>query len=187
MNAIPSAESEGASEPESPPVIRPGPNAEQPLDLAANVRRKRERIPSVSERYEIRVDGYLTELKQDKLFLRKEVDRLRLHEIHHLRNDLRWLEERVLNQTQAFARLQTSYEWAIAFSWFSFALIAVGGGLVSYAAFASSHTATQKTIATSGLIALTIGGVRASDEFVSWRKGDTGQCANGDWRHATIG
>jgi hypothetical protein len=138
-------------------VIRPGPDAEKPLDLTASIRQKREKIPTVTERLEMRVDGYLSELKQDKDRLSREVDRLRGHEIHHLRNDVRWLEERVLHESQALARLQTSYEWAIAFSWFSFALVAIGGGLVSYAAFASPHSATQQIVATMGLTSLVIG------------------------------
>lgn len=59
--------------------------------------------------------------------------------------------------TESFARLHTSYEWAIAFNWFSFALIAIGGGLVSFAAFISLEPGIQKAAAILGFTGLSIG------------------------------
>jgi len=163
---MPSAESEAGGQIHAPDVILPGPDAEKPLDLAAGAQRKKEKLPSPTERLEARVDSYIAELKGDKLRSQTEVHRLRIHEIHHLRDDVRWLEDLVSWQSQTLARLQTSYEWAIAFSWFSFALIAIGGCVVSYAAFIPSQSSIQQTIATLGFVSLLIGvGVQAMNSY----------------------
>lgn len=68
---------------------------------------------------------------------------------------MRWLEELSSWQRQELVRTKTSYESAIAFSWFAFALIAIGGCVVSYAAFI--HPEMQQLIATVGLVGLFIG------------------------------
>ena len=75
-------------------------------------------------RYEARVDSHIAELKRDKQRLEEEVHWLRLQEIHHLREDVRWLEDLASWQRQELVKTKTSYESAIAFSWFAFALIA---------------------------------------------------------------
>jgi hypothetical protein len=152
-----STEEGAGGEPRAPEVIPPGPDAETPLDLAAKARQKREKLPPPSERLEARVDSYIAELKGDKLHFRQEVHRLRIHEIHHLRDDVRWLEDHVSWQGHALTRLQTSYEWAIAFNWFSFALIAIGGCVVSYAAFISPRSSLQQIVATAGFMDLLVG------------------------------
>jgi hypothetical protein len=99
----------------------------------------------------------LAEYKSDKTSLQTEVTRLRIQEIGHLREDVRWLEEHRLGQTEALTRLRTSYESTVAFNLFSFALIVVGGAVVSYAAFVSPQSSTQLTVATGGFIGLVIG------------------------------
>lgn len=163
---MPSAESEAGGQTPAPDVILPGPDAEKPLDLAAGAQRKKEKLPSPSERLEARVDSYIAELKGDKLRFQTEVHHLRIHEIHHLRDDIRWLEDLASWQSQTLAKLQTSYEWAIAFNWFSLALIAIGGCVVSYAAFIPSPSSIQQTIATLGFVSLLIGvGVQAMNSY----------------------
>ena len=152
-----SSEQEAGGEPRRPEMIVPQPDAEQPLDIAASAREKRDRPPSLTQRHEARTESYIGELKSDKLRLRNELVRLRYREIHHLRDDIRWLEESRLSQTHTLATLQTSYEWAIAFNWFSFALIAVGGGVVSYAAFVSPQSTTQQVVATLRFCSLLVG------------------------------
>ena len=136
-------------------MIRPGPDAEKPLDIAVDARRKRGSLPSPTERLEARVDSYIAELKDDKRRFQEEVHHVRIHEIHHLRDDVRWLEEHVSWQDRELVKTKTSYASAIAFNWFSFSLIAIGGAVVSYATFA--HPDTQLTIATAGLVGLFIG------------------------------
>jgi hypothetical protein len=157
-----STESEAGERFPAPELTLPGPDAERPLDLAAGAQRKKEKLPSPSERLEARVDSYIAELKRDKVHFQTEVHRLRIHEIHHLRDDVRWLEDFVSWQSQTLAKLRTSYEWAIAFNWLSLALIAVGGCVVSYAAFIPSRSDIQQIIATVGFVGLLIGvGVQA--------------------------
>jgi hypothetical protein len=163
---MPSTESEAGGNPQAPDVILPGPDAERPLDLTVGAQRKKEKLPSPSERLEARVDSYIAELKGDKLHFQAEVQRLRIHEIHHLRDDVRWLEDRVSLERQTVAKLRTSYEWAIAFNWLSLALIAIGGCVVSYAAFIPSQSGIQHTIATAGFVSLLIGvGVQAMNSY----------------------
>ncbi len=142
-------------DPHVPEVIRPGPDAEKSLDLAADVQRKKEKLPSPTERYEARVDSYIAELKRDKQQLQEEVNRLRTQEIPRLTEDVRRLEDRLSWQGQQLIRTRTAYASAAAFSWFSFALIAIGGCAVSYATF--MHPGMQLTIATVGAVALLIG------------------------------
>jgi hypothetical protein len=79
------AEQEAGGGPHAPGVIRPGPDATSPVDFAADVRRKKEKLPSATERYEARVDSYIAELKADKQRLETEIRRLHALEIHHLR------------------------------------------------------------------------------------------------------
>lgn len=161
-----SIESEASGRLNAPEVTLPGPDAERPLDLAAGAQRKKERLPSPSERLEARVDSYIAELKGDKLHFQTEVQRLRIHGIHHLRDDVRWLEDCVSLERQVVAMLRTSYEWATAFNWLSLALIAIGGCVVSYAAFLPSQSGIQQTIATAGFVNFLIGvGVQAMNSY----------------------
>jgi hypothetical protein len=150
-----SSEHGSAGDVPAPEVIRPGLGAERPLDLGVDVRRRKEKLPSPTERLEARVDSYIAELKEDKLRFQLEVRHVRIHEIRHLREDSRWLEERVSWHERELAKTKTSYASAIAFSWFSFALIAIGGVVVSFATF--MHPDMQVTIATAGLVGLFIG------------------------------
>ncbi len=108
--------------------------------MMPRVRRRSPPRPHV--RYEARVDSHIAELKGDKQRLEEEVNRLRIQEIRHLREDARWLEDLASWQSQELVKTRTSYASAIAFSWLSFGLIAIGGGLVSYAAF--FHPDSQK-------------------------------------------
>lgn len=150
------ASEQGAGgEARAPEMIHPGPDVEKPLDLAVDVQKRRQRPPSPSERLESRVDSHIAELKADKQRLREEVHRLRTQEIYHLREDVRWLEDRVDWQSQELTRTRTAYASAVAFSWFSFALVVIGGGVVSYATFV--HPGMQMTIATGALVCLFIG------------------------------
>jgi hypothetical protein len=149
------SEQEAGGEAHAPEMIRPGQDVEKPLDLAIDAQKKRQRPPSLSERLEARVDSYIAELKGDKQQLEAEVRWLRVQEIHHLREDVRWLEDLVSWQSQELARLRTSYRSAIAFNWFSFALVVIGGCVVSYATFV--HPGMQITIATAALVGLFIG------------------------------
>ncbi len=82
-----SAESETGGKSHSPGAILPGSDAAKALDIDTGARRKKEKLPSPSERLEARVDTYIAELKQDTLQLQEEVYRLRIHEIHHIRDD----------------------------------------------------------------------------------------------------
>ena len=84
-----------------PDVIRPGPDVQEPIDLGANVREQRAKLPTQGVRYEARMDLLLAEHKSDKTSLQTEVARLRIEEIGHLREDIRWLEESRLWQTEA--------------------------------------------------------------------------------------
>lgn len=68
---------------------------------------------------------------------------------------MRWLEDLTSWQGQELVKIRTLYASAIAFSWYSCALIAIGGGVVSYATLI--HPAAQATIATAGLVSLFIG------------------------------
>ena len=68
-----------------PDVIRPGPDAEKPLDLGADARRKKEKLPTPTERLEARVDSYIAELKGDKQRIQAEIHQVRVSEIRHLR------------------------------------------------------------------------------------------------------
>lgn len=149
------AEQEAVGVPPVPEILRPEAGAEKLVDLDAGAQRKREKPPSPTERYEARVDSYLAELKRDKQELEEEVRRLRFQEIHHLREDLRWLEDLASWQGQELVKIRTLHASAIAFSWLSFVLVIVGGGVVSYAALL--HPAWQFTIATLGFVGLVIG------------------------------
>jgi hypothetical protein len=152
MNA---AEQEPGDAPHAPEVIRPEWDTKAPRNVAIDAQGKKEKPPSVTVRYEARVDSYIAELKRDKERLEEEVHRLRIQEIQHLREDVRWLEDLASWQSQELVKTRTSYASAIAFSWLSFALIAIGGGLISYATF--FHPDNQKVIATPALVGLFIG------------------------------
>jgi hypothetical protein len=152
-----SHESEAGDQPHAPEIIRPGPDAQPPLNVAEDAQQRKEKLPSLGVRLEARIDAHIAELKDDKQILREENHFLRFNEVAHLREDVRWLEGLVLWQREASVRLQTSYEWAIAFNWFSFALIAIGGGLVSLAAFISLKPGTRRIVAILGFTGLSIG------------------------------
>ncbi len=153
-------ESEDRDEAKAARVIRKGPKLEEPLRLTEDALETRRRPPSATERYEARVDSHLAELIRDKQSLQEEV--------HHLREDLRWIEDRGAWQREELARLRTSYALAIGFSWMSFALIAIGGVVVSFATFL--HPASQMTIATAALVGLFIGvGVQGYNSWMGTR------------------
>src|SRR6202453_4191345 len=128
---MPSSEKQAGDKSHAPEEIRPGPDVEEPIDLGVKASEQRARLPTQGVRYEARMDMLLAEYKGDKTSLQAEVTRLRIQEIGHLREDVRWLEENRLGQTEALTKLQTSYESTIAFNLFSFALIVVGGAVVS--------------------------------------------------------
>ena len=136
-------------------AIRPGRDAETPVDLSAKVRRIKEKQPSPTERYEARVDSYIEELKRDKQRLNEEVGRLRVEEIYHLREDIRFLENLASWYGRELVRVRTLYKSAIAFNLLAFGLVAIGGGAVSYAAF--FHPQAQWTLATAGFVGLLLG------------------------------
>jgi hypothetical protein len=148
---------------DEPPVgqpILPGAAPAEPIDLAARAGKQSKVTPT--DRIEARADLLITELKGDKATLYAELHVARYSEIPHLREDVRWLEDRESSLKNSLTLLQTSYEWAISFNWFSFALIAVGGSVVSYAAFLppaqpSAGFDKQKLVATFALAALLIG------------------------------
>lgn len=172
MTAANQEETGGLAEPR---MIRPGPDVEKPLNVEADAREKRRRLPSPTERYEARVDLHIAGLQEDKERLEAEVLRLRDQELHHLREEVRGLDRELV-------KVRTLYASAIAFNWFSFALIATGGCVVSYATFL--HPAAQMTIATLGLFALFIGvivqafnswaGTRLSRGTIDLQRGDPG-------------
>ncbi len=149
------AEQEPGDAHPAPEVIRPGLDTKAPRNVANDAQGKKEKPPSITVRYEARVDSHIAELKGDKQRLEEEVNRLRIHEIRHLREDVRWLEDLASWHRQELAKTGTSYASAIAFNWLSLGLIAIGGGLISYAAF--FHPDSQKTIATAGFVGLLIG------------------------------
>ncbi len=140
------------------------------IDVVDAVRKRA--APSPTDRIEARADLHITELKADKERLSAELQVVRSVEISHLREDARWLEARETALLNALATLQTSYEWAISFNWFSFALIAIGGCVVSYAAFlppprTPDQIGIQKIVATSALVLLLVGVIVQA--FVSYR------------------
>ena len=118
-----SPEPEPGNESEAAKLILPGPSTQPPLNVAEDAQHRKEKLPSLGVRLEARIDAHIAELKEDKRILREENLFLRFNEAAHLREDVRWLEGLVLWQRESFARLHTSYEWAIAFNWFSFALV----------------------------------------------------------------
>jgi hypothetical protein len=158
------AKQEATGGPSEPEVIRPGPDVEKPLNVTADAQEMRRRPPSPTERYEARVDRHIADLQRAKQQLEEEIRRLRDQEIHHLREDVRWLEDFNSGQSRELVKTQTCYASAIAFNWLSFALIAIGGCVVSYATFV--HPQAQMTIATAALVGLFIG--VAVQAFNSW-------------------
>ena len=114
-------------------LIAPGPDKDDPFDVAAGARRKAGASPT--DRIEARADSYIIELRADKLSLYEELRAVRYSQVPHLREDTRWLEGRVSSLQNDLDILQVSYGWAIAFNWFSFAFVAIGGGGVSLASF----------------------------------------------------
>ena len=90
-----------------------------PVDVGVGARLKKEKAPSLTERDEVRVNHQIAELQRDKQQLEKEVRRLRIREIRHLREDVRWLEDRASWQAQELVKIRTLYASAISFSWVS--------------------------------------------------------------------
>lgn len=151
----------GGGAPQPPDIIEPGPEAQAPLNLNVDVS-QRKRTATPTERLEDRADRHIKELQDDKATLQKQMEDLRNREIPELRRDATDLARRVASLESMNVRLAISYQWAIAFSWFSFALIAIGGGAISYASFVEPPEAVakiiaQKTIATIGFTSLVIG------------------------------
>lgn len=154
------SESEDRDESRAAPLIRKGPEVEEPLRLAEGARESRSKPPSPTERYEARVDGHIEELRRDKARLEQEVDRLRA--------DARSLADQVARQGRDLTRLETAHAAASDFNWLSSVLIVIGGVVVSYATFL--HPASQMTIATAALVGIFIGvGVQGYNSRVGAR------------------
>jgi hypothetical protein len=151
-----STDFEAGRDPRPPEISRPGPDAQPTIIVDADVRRKKEKT-SPTERIEARADRHIAELQANRRDLLEDIRNLRTSEVPHLRADIRWLEGRLAWHREALVRLQTAYEWAIAFSWFSFALVTIGGVVVSFASFIPLNPIAQKIIATAGFIGLLIG------------------------------
>jgi hypothetical protein len=152
-------------------IIAPTTTPPPSIDVAAKEAKRRAEL-TPTDRIEARADSLITELRADKLRLDAELHALRYTEISHLRDDLRWLEARESSLLNALTALRTSYEWASSFNWFSFALTAVGGCVVSYAAFlpvprSPDNIGAQKIVATFGFALLSIGVIVQA--FVSYR------------------
>ena len=157
----------GPSEPPIGQVIVPGTTPVEAPDVEAVVRATiavlAETPPAKSTpaaQLANRVDQHIKELQQSKRKLGEELDRVRYEELTHLRNDQRWLENRLSATRSASDNLRTSYDWVIGFNWFSFALIAIGVGLVSFAAFLPDSLpgiGPPKLVAAFAFAALVIG------------------------------
>ena len=151
------------AEQDNPPVgriIAPGPTPAESINVAEKARKKAEVTPT--DRIEARADRHITDLKTSHATLYAELQIVRYTELPHLRDDVRWLEERESSLMNALTLLKASYEWAISFNWFSFALIAIGGCVVSYAAFFPAQNSPggfdiQKMVATFAFASLLIG------------------------------
>jgi hypothetical protein len=151
-------------------VIAPPTPLPASIDVEAKVRERDKATPT--DRIEARADLHITELRVVKESLTQEVLNLRYTEIPHLREDLRWLEIRGSSLREALTTLRASYEWAISFNWFSFALVSIGGGLISYASFLPAPQSLAEidkrtTFATVALVILLIGVLIQA--FVSYR------------------
>ena len=142
-------------EPKPDDVIRPGPDAQPNVNIREAREQPRSKTPT--DRLEGRADQQIAELQRDKNNLQLELSQLRNIEIPHLRQDIRWLESRLSWQDRTIARLQTSYQWAIAFNWLSFALVALGSVVVSLASFLPISPSAQQSVAAAGFIGLLIG------------------------------
>jgi hypothetical protein len=141
-------------------VIAPGTTPVPVLDLAATARKRASSTPT--DRIEARADLHIMELKADKESLLLELRTVRHTEMPHLREDMRWLESRESSLQISLTALLASYEWAVSFNWFSFALVGIGGGFVSYASFlpapqSPAEMDTRTTVATLAVAALLIG------------------------------
>jgi len=147
-------------EPQVGQVIAPASVPAPSIDVAARAS-KREK-ETLTDRFNAKVDLHITELKADKDRLRVELQVIRQTEIPHLREDVRWLEGRQTSLVTAFTAVKSSYDWAIAFNWFSFALVVVGGGFVSYASFLAAPQSPAEmdkrtVVATIAVVALVLG------------------------------
>jgi hypothetical protein len=147
-------------EPRIGQVIAPTTSPTPSINVEATARKRAELTPT--DRIEARADLLIAELKADKASLHAELQVVRYSDIPHLREDLRWMEGRESSLQNELATLKTSYEWAVSFNWFSFALVAIGGGFVSYASFlpvpqSSTEMDSRTTVATLAVAALLIG------------------------------
>jgi hypothetical protein len=160
-------------EPLSPPaVINPGPDAQPSLNLADDANRRKQKTPTPTERAEARADRHIEELRDDKKKLGEEIERLRNEEIPRLHSRIQEAEAKLTQQYALMARLETSYEWAIHFTWFSSVLVGLGGAIISYASFVKPEGAIgEKLVADFGLASLIIG--IALQAMVSLRGGKT--------------
>jgi hypothetical protein len=136
-----------AEKPEDDPpigeVITPSPSTEPALDVGALIQAAMEKVvtsikplkttPS-SERAAI-AEQYSAGLLDDKTRLLAEVRSLRYVEMAHLRDEIRWLDDRAARLQNELTDLKSDYSWAVAFHWFSFALVTLGSAGVSYASF----------------------------------------------------
>ena len=142
----------------APAVINPGPDAQPPLNLVDDANRRKQKAPTPTDRLEARADRHIEELRDSNKRLEEEIGRLRSEEVPRLRSRIDEAESKLAQQYAAMARLETSYEWAISFDWFSFALVGIGGALISYASFVDAwRVFDKKLVADVGLTSLVIG------------------------------
>ena len=142
-------------------IISPGPSSEHVFNVEAAIEKQPKLTPW--DRSDARANQLIKELKDDKESLQNELHTVRYSEIHHLRDDVRWLESRETSLLNALTLLRTSYDWAISFNWYSVGLITIGGCFVSFAAFLPA----PQFVATFALAALLIGVIMQA--IVSYR------------------
>lgn len=143
---------------DSPGSLRPKSDAKPSVNVTKHAKRLREeRRPTPTDRIEARADRHILDLQSDRKRLQGEIHRLRTLEIAHLREDLRWLEEHASSRSQAYARLKASFEYAVTFSWFSSALVTLGGAAVSLAAILPLSLGPQRLVAAVGFAGLSVG------------------------------
>lgn len=154
-----SSETESKPTPLAPAVIKPGPDAQPPLDLAEDAARRKQK-PSPTDRLEARADKHIDELQADKQRLQEEIKRLQTEVIVEFARTNESLRATLSQQSDYLARLETSYSWATRFNILSFICVTVGGVIVSYAAFiAPGSLLGQKLVADLGLGSLILGGL----------------------------
>lgn len=154
---MPTSESVPGGE-ELPGNLGPSSSSQPAVNVTKQaLREKNQKGPSPTDRLEARADRHIDDLQKDKHDLQAELERLRTREIAHLRDDVRWLEDLASRQSQTLARLKTSFEYAITFSWLSSALVTLGGAAISLAALLPLPIGPQRVMAIAGFVGLLIG------------------------------